>query len=155
MSESTPKATRLAFRDVQIGQTLEIERSFTAEDVQRFAAVSGDWSPLHNIVFQVTTGIPPARMADYVAAKYALYGRSKALAVEWAVDGIRVRTVSPELTRTELTEHYHDRVFKMEATRVPLGRLADPDDVANTVAFLLGDESAFLTGVNVPVSGAR
>jgi NAD(P)-dependent dehydrogenase (short-subunit alcohol dehydrogenase family) len=94
-------------------------------------------------------------MADYVAAKYALYGLSKAFAVEWAVDGIRVNTVSHGLARTELTEHYHERFFKMEATRVPLGRLTDPDDMANTVAFLLGDESAFLTGVNVPVSGGQ
>jgi 3-oxoacyl-[acyl-carrier protein] reductase len=85
MGESTPKAAKLAFRDVQIGQTFSL----------------------------------------------------------------------PGLTRTELTEHYHEHVFKMEATRIPLGRLADPDDVANTVVFLLGDESAFLTGVNVPVSGGQ
>jgi len=108
-----------------------------------------------NILSQVTIGVPPARMADYVAGKYALYGLSKALAVEWAADGIRVNMVSPGLTRTDLTEHYHERVFKTEATRVPLGRLADPNDVANTVAFLLSDESAFLTGVNVPVSGGQ
>ena len=44
MSESTPKAAKLAFRDVQIGQIFEIERSFTAEDVLRFAAVSGSES---------------------------------------------------------------------------------------------------------------
>jgi 3-oxoacyl-[acyl-carrier protein] reductase len=112
-------------------------------------------SSIVNILSQVTAGVPPARMADYVAAKYALYGLSKALAVEWAADGIRVNTVSPGLARTELTEHYHERVFKMEATRVPLGRLAAPADVANTVAFLLGDESAFLTGVNVPISGGQ
>lgn len=112
-------------------------------------------SSIVNILSQVTVGVPPARMADYVAAKYALSGLSKALAVEWAADGIRVNTVSPGLARTELTEHYHERVFKMEATRVPLARLAAPDDVANTVAFLLGDESAFLTGVNVPVSGGQ
>jgi NAD(P)-dependent dehydrogenase (short-subunit alcohol dehydrogenase family) len=43
----------------------------------------------------------------------------------------------------------------MEATRIPFGRLADPDDVANTVAFLWGDESAFLTGINAPVSGSQ
>jgi 3-oxoacyl-[acyl-carrier protein] reductase len=116
---------------------------------------TGGRGSIVNILSQVTAGIPPARMADYVAAKYALYGLSKALAVEWATDGIRVNMVSPGLTRTELTEHYHERVFKMEATRVPLGRLADPDDVANTVAFLLGDESAFLTGINVPVSGGQ
>jgi 3-oxoacyl-[acyl-carrier protein] reductase len=108
-----------------------------------------------NVLSQVTAGVPPARMADYVVAKYALLGLSKALAVEWAGDGIRVNTVSPGLTRTELTEHYQERVFKMEATRVPLGRLATLDDIAHTVAFLLGDESSFLTGVNVPITGGQ
>lgn len=108
-----------------------------------------------NVLSQVTAGVPPALMTDYVAAKYALHGLSKALAVEWAADGIRVNTVSPGLTRTELTEHYHERVFKMETARVPLRRLASLEDVANTVAFLLSDEAAFLTGVNVPVSGGQ
>ena len=108
-----------------------------------------------NVLSQVTSGVPPALMADYVAAKYALHGLSKAIAVEWAADGIRVNTVSPGLARTELTEHYQERVFKMEAARVPLRRLARPEDVANTVAFLLSDEAAFLTGVDVPVSGGQ
>jgi len=108
-----------------------------------------------NVLSQVTTGVPPASMADYVTAKYALYGLSKALAVEWAADGIRVNMVSPGLMRTDLTEHYNERVFKMEAARTPLRRLARLEDVANAVAFLLGDEGAFLTGVNVPVSGGQ
>src|SRR5215471_16771152 len=47
MIESTPKAARLEFREIQIGQTFEIERSFSSADVEQFAAVSGDWSPLH------------------------------------------------------------------------------------------------------------
>jgi len=116
---------------------------------------AGGRGSIVNILSEVTLGVPPARMADYVAGKYALYGLSKALAVEWAGDGIRVNMVSPGLTRTDLTEHYPERVFKMEATRVPLGRLANVNDVANTVAFLLSDESIFLTGVNVPVSGGQ
>ena len=145
MIESTPNAATLAFRVVEIGQAFEVERSFTAEDVQRLAAVSGDWSPLQtayaflkvagrssvvNILSQVTADVPPARMADSVVAN----------------------TVSPGLARIELTEHSHERVFKMEAARIPLGRLAALADVANTVTFLLGDESAFLTGVNLRVS---
>src|SRR6266849_3900020 len=42
-----PKAADLRFRDIELGQTFELERTFTVEDVERFAAVSGDWSPLH------------------------------------------------------------------------------------------------------------
>src|SRR5262249_21783975 len=50
-----------------------------------------------NVLSQVTAGVPPTRMADYVSAKHALLGLSKALAVEWASDKIRVNMVSPGL----------------------------------------------------------
>ena len=108
-----------------------------------------------NILSQVTSGQPPTHMADYVTAKYALYGLSKALAVEWAEDQIRVNMVSPGLTHTELTQHYQERVFKMEASRTPLRRTAQPADIANAVAFLLSGEAAFLTGINLPVTGGQ
>ena len=108
-----------------------------------------------NILSQVINGAPPTLMADYVAAKHALHGLSKALAVEWAPDGIRINTVSPGLTQTDLTQHYHERVFKAEAARTPLKRLAQPADIARTVAFLLSEDAEFLTGVDVSVSGGQ
>jgi len=116
---------------------------------------AGGGGAIVNILSQVVSGQPPQQMADYVAAKYALFGLSKAMAVEWAADQIRVNMVSPGLTQTELTQHYQDRIFKTEASRTPLRRLAEPADVANTVAFLLGKEASFLTGVNVPVTGGQ
>jgi 3-oxoacyl-[acyl-carrier protein] reductase len=108
-----------------------------------------------NILSQVMSGPPPANMASYVAAKHGLYGLSKALAVEWAEDQIRVNMVSPGLAQTDLTQHYHDRIFKMEASRTPLRRIATPADIAQTVCFLLSKEAAFLTGVNVFVTGGQ
>ena len=108
-----------------------------------------------NVLSQVTEGVPPARMADYVSAKYALLGLSKALAVEWAAHNIRVNMVSPSLLETDLTQHYNERVFKLEASRTPLKRLAKPADVAAAVAHLLSDEAAFLTGVNLFVCGGQ
>jgi 3-oxoacyl-[acyl-carrier protein] reductase len=108
-----------------------------------------------NILSQVVNGAPPARMSSYVTAKYALLGFSKALAVEWAEDQIRVNMVSPGLLQTDLTQHYHDRVFKMEANRTPLKRIAGLEDVANTVAFLLGPEASFITGANLFVTGGQ
>jgi 3-oxoacyl-[acyl-carrier protein] reductase len=108
-----------------------------------------------NVLSQVVAGTPPTRMADYVCAKHALFGLSKALASEWAADHIRVNTVSPGLMETELTQHYSDRVFKLEANRTPLGRIAHAGDVAAAVAYLLSDDAAFLTGVNLAITGGQ
>jgi len=108
-----------------------------------------------NIASQVVTGTPPPRMADYVTAKHALEGLSKALASEWATDAIRVNVVSPALTRTDLTQFHQERVFRAEALRTPLHRLATPDDVARAVAYLAGDDAAFLTGTNLFVTGGQ
>jgi 3-oxoacyl-[acyl-carrier protein] reductase len=116
---------------------------------------AGGGGAVVNILSQVVSGQPPQHMADYVAAKYALFGLSKALAAEWAADQIRVNMVSPGLTQTELTQHYNDRVFKTEASRTPLKRLAQPADIASAVAFLLSKEASFLTGVNVSVTGGQ
>lgn len=108
-----------------------------------------------NILSQVTIGVPATGMADYVCAKYALMGLSKAMAAEWAEAQIRVNMVSPGLTRTELTEHYQERVFKMEAARTPLKRIATPADVAQAVAYLVAEQASFLTGVNLLVAGGQ
>jgi len=108
-----------------------------------------------NILSQVVGGQPPARMSEYTTAKYALFGLSKALAVEWADDNIRVNMVSPGLIQTDLTVHYPERVFKLEANRTPLKRIALTGDVASAVAYLLSDEASFLTGVNMFVTGGQ
>jgi len=108
-----------------------------------------------NIASQVVEGAPAAKMSDYVTAKCALAGLSRALAVEWSAEGIRVNTVSPSLVQTDLTLHQGERAFRGEALRTPLRRLATPVDVANAVAFLLGDQSSFLTGTNLFVTGGQ
>jgi 3-oxoacyl-[acyl-carrier protein] reductase len=125
----------------------------TAQAVFPSMKVSG--GAIVNVLSQVTAGVPPARMADYISAKYALLGLSKALASEWAAHNIRVNMVSPGLVETDLTQHHHERVFKSEAARTPLKRIARPMDVAAAVAHLLSDDAAFLTGVNLFVTGGQ
>lgn len=106
-----------------------------------------------NILSQVVHNTPPSEMAHYVTAKYALMGLSKAMASEWARKKIRVNCVSPGLARTSLTQHYQDKIFKMEALKTPLGRLVETDDIANTVSFLISENSAFMTGNNLFLTG--
>jgi 3-oxoacyl-[acyl-carrier protein] reductase len=135
--------------DTQVHAVMEISRA-----AHPFMKKAGGGS-IVNIASQVAADVPPPRMADYVTAKYALVGLSKALAIEWAEDNIRVNMVSPGLIQTELTEYYHDRIFKMEAARTPLKRLATVADVARAVAFLVNKESGFITGVNLSVTGGQ
>jgi 3-oxoacyl-[acyl-carrier protein] reductase len=136
-------------------QQLEFQVKAVLETCQRVypAMQSAGGGAIVNVVSQVVDGPPPPNLAAYVCAKHALVGLSKALAVEWAADRIRVNMVSPGLTRTDLTQHYNERVFKLEASRVPLRRLCEPTDVARVVAFLLSDQAQFLTGINLPITG--
>jgi 3-oxoacyl-[acyl-carrier protein] reductase len=108
-----------------------------------------------NILSQVVTGTPPAGMSAYTAAKYAMLGFSRALAGEWASHAIRVNTISPGLVETDLTSHYAARTLRNEALRTPLKRLATPEDIANTAAFLCSEQSSFITGANLFVTGGQ
>lgn len=91
----------------------------------------------------------------YTMAKSALLGLTKALALELAPWGICVNAVAPGLLRTEMTIEsiQDDRVFEERAGRVPMGRLAEPRDVALTVAFLASPDSDYMTGQTLSPSG--
>lgn len=108
-----------------------------------------------SILSQVVNNTPPSGMAHYVTAKYALLGLSKALAAEWAKDNIRVNMVSPGLARTELTQHYNEKIFRMEEIKTPLGRLVDVKDIAESVAYLLSESSNFISGANLYLTGGQ
>jgi NAD(P)-dependent dehydrogenase (short-subunit alcohol dehydrogenase family) len=105
------------------------------------------------LLSSVTLGMPPAERSPYVSAKYALLGLARSLAVELAPKGIRVNCVSPGFTPIGLMAQVDERIQELIARAVPLKRLCTPEDVAAAVAFLVSPESAYLTGVNLPVTG--
>jgi meso-butanediol dehydrogenase/(S,S)-butanediol dehydrogenase/diacetyl reductase len=96
-----------------------------------------------------------ASNAAYSASKAALLGYSRCAAIDLAPHGIRVNCVAPGPTRTPLTAELFSNPETLAAleARVPLGRIGEPEDVAGAVAFLLSDDSSFLTGATVPVEG--
>ena len=90
----------------------------------------------------------------YSAAKGALQTLAKAMARELAPDGIRANAVAPGMVDTDLLIGKIDDAGKRRvAEGVPLGRLAAPDDIANACLFLASDQSAYITGVVLDVSG--
>lgn len=90
----------------------------------------------------------------YSASKFGLLGATKAAAVDLADDNILVNAVSPGFTMTELTERTLSAsdIASLES-QVPLGRFANPDEIAGVVFFLCGEENSYVTGQNVAVDG--
>ncbi|RXJ54417.1 SDR family oxidoreductase [Candidatus Marinarcus aquaticus] len=91
----------------------------------------------------------------YITAKSALNGFAKALAIELASKGIRVNLVSPGMTDTELISDIPEKVKLLTSAKTPLKRLAKPQDIANTISYLVSEKSDFLTGETVRVNGGQ
>lgn len=90
----------------------------------------------------------------YSAAKGAIQALAKAMARELAPDGIRSNAIAPGMVDTALLVGKIDDAGKLRvAEGVPLGRLATPIDIANACLFLTSDQSAYITGVVLDVSG--
>jgi NAD(P)-dependent dehydrogenase (short-subunit alcohol dehydrogenase family) len=91
----------------------------------------------------------------YAASKGGVAQLTKSLAIAYAPDGVRVNAIAPGWVRTLLTEALQADAARDAAivARTPLGRWADPDDIAGTVLYLCAPAARFVTGVVVPVDG--
>jgi 3-oxoacyl-[acyl-carrier protein] reductase len=116
------------------------------------------WDAGGAIVFITSTNAEAAfpRRAAYCSAKAGVAMLTKVLAIEWAAQGIRVNAVGPAYVATEMTQrniaagNINETQIK---ARIPLGRLAQPADVADAVSFLLSDRASFITGHSLYVDG--
>jgi 3alpha(or 20beta)-hydroxysteroid dehydrogenase len=91
----------------------------------------------------------------YTASKWALRGLSRAASLELGPRGIRVNAVMPGLMATAMTSDVPRAVADALMDSVPLGRAATTADVAAIVSFLLSDDSAYLSGLEIPVDGGQ
>jgi 3-oxoacyl-[acyl-carrier protein] reductase len=96
-------------------------------------------------------GMSPA----YDVAKYALLGLTKSLALELGREGVRVNAVAPGWANTRLTEEFSDAVTEQILESNPLGRFAEPDEVASAVAFLASPASDYVNGHELRVDGGQ
>jgi NAD(P)-dependent dehydrogenase (short-subunit alcohol dehydrogenase family) len=95
-----------------------------------------------------------ANGAHYSATKGGIIALTKSLALDWAPYGIRVNCIIPGITDTAQprVEMGDNELYAM-GERIPLGRIAQPEDIAAVVAFLLSDDAAYMTGQSVAANG--
>ncbi|MPS74521.1 MAG: SDR family oxidoreductase [Chryseobacterium sp.] len=122
------------------------------------------------IIINISTGAAKQPIWEmtmsYSSAKAALNAYSKALANEVGPKGIRVNTVSPGVVRTPLMNDFIENIAQRSGTTfeesfqsildkvgVPIGRMAEPEEIANMVAFLASSEGQYITGANISVDG--
>ena len=94
-----------------------------------------------------------AGQANYTASKAGLIALTKTTAKELGSRNVRVNAVAPGYIRTAMTDKLTDQIKEAMMRLVPLGRLGEPEDVAKAVAFLAGDNSAYVNGQTLTVCG--
>lgn len=94
----------------------------------------------------------PAGVA-YPTSKFAVNGMTRALARELGPKGIRVNAVAPGITETDMMKAVPKEVIAPLIARIPLGRLGQPEDIANAFLFLASDEASYISGVVLQVDG--
>jgi len=96
-----------------------------------------------------------ARAGAYCASKGGVLQLTKAAALEYIGDGIRVNAICPGTVRTPLLDRHPPEFVAELSARIPAGRLAEPDEIASLAVFLASDQSAYITGQDYIIDGGR
>lgn len=89
----------------------------------------------------------------YPTSKFAVNGLTLSLARELAPQGIRVNAVAPGVTHTDMVDALPEEMIKPLIASIPLGRMGEPEDIANAYAFLASDMGGYISGAVIPVDG--
>lgn len=155
---SAPKFDYQRFRDLQWApfmEELEISLKSLVLTANRFLPqlAKQKRGKLVCVLSSVTLGVPPKSLVQYTTVKYAMLGLIKSLASEYADKNLQINAVSPSMIETKFLDKLNEKFIELSAHNHPLKRNAMASDVVPLIEMLLSDDSGFVTGVNLPVTG--
>ena len=113
-----------------------------------------EWGRIINVSSNLALR-PRPKVSPYAASKAAIVGFTKALALEVARAGITVNAIMPAVTDTAMPRQYSsEERLREQAANNPIGRIGQPEDVANLAAFLASDDAAYVSGQLIACNGA-
>ena len=144
--------TALRWSDIDRHLRVQVEGSFNTIKtlLDQLVATRGS---VVNISTVYTDSAPPPKLTSYVAAKSALEALTRSLAVEYGPQGVRFNIVSPGMTDTGLIADVPERTRLVTEAQTPMRSLANTEEVAAAIAFLLGGEAGHITGEVLRVCG--
>ena len=151
VSESTPfeKYTEELFDQVM---DLNVKGLYNCTRAVTDAMTAQGSGVILNTSSMVSIYAQPAGVA-YPTSKFAVNGMTRALARELGPKGIRVNAVAPGITETDMMKAVPKEVIAPLIARIPLGRLGQPEDIANAFLFLASDEASYISGIVLQVDG--
>ncbi len=139
---------------------IQLKGSFNCARAAQKYMVRQNYGKIVNLSSPVPASLGNRGQASYASASAAIEGFTKALAVELGRYNINVNCVAPDFIDTEMTRSaarregmYLDDFKRFALAQIPLRRIGTPEDVANVVLFLVGDESSFISGQVICVRG--
>ena len=90
---------------------------------------------------------------NYTASKAGIIAMSKSLAIEYAKKNININCISPGFIKTAMTDKIDEKFKEIIASKIPSGKLGEPEDIANAVLFLLSNQSNYINGETLHVNG--
>lgn len=143
----------MSWEDIKLHLDVQIQGTFNICKAVLPYFVENKKGSIVNVTSIYTDNVPPINMSHYSLAKAALSSLGKSLAVEYGPKGIRVNAVSPGMTSTDMIANIPEKAKMLNKVTTPLRRLAEPEDVASVVAFLISEDSKHLTGETIRVCG--
>lgn len=143
----------LSWEDFQLQIDVQLKGAFNCTKVflpSMLEAKKGTFTYVSSIFAE---GVPPSLQAHYVSTKAALSAFGRSIATEYGNKGIRSNIVAPGMTQTDMISGVPDKTKLLAKMNTPLRKIATPEDIANTVEFLVGDSSGHITGETIRVCG--